>query len=124
MSYFEATNILLLITNGILVPVILYYVASGKQARAAGFTEITTKLEHLDKCFDLLRIQVAGSGATRVEVLDLRKEMLEEFSRQDLARHELATRIQILVDSVDQRLTRQIERITDSMVRPPNIGGC
>lgn len=115
MNFFEIISILLLIANGVLVPITLYYVTSGKQARIAAFSEINGRLEHLDKCFDTLRLQVVGTGITRAEcdqkIVDLRKEMLQEIGKQDDARHDQATRTQLLVDSVEQRLTRRIELI-------------
>jgi len=115
MTYFESASILLLIANGILMPIVLYYVASGKQARAAGFAALEGRLNHLDQCLDALKLQVAASGITRPEVetkiLDLRREMQDELTKQIMARHDQATRVQVLVDSVEERLTRRIERV-------------
>jgi hypothetical protein len=121
LSNYEVASITLLIANGILVPVVLFYVAHAKNTRLNEFAGVHKRLDHLDECLDGLRLQVVGSGVTRVEFdsrcLDIRREMLAEIDKQDTARHDQSARTMNMVTSLEDRLTRRIELI-EGRARP------
>lgn len=99
--------------GGILTPVLLAVMAGSQKSRSSAFGQVHRRLDHLDECFDRLRLEVASGAGVLVTRAELDKAVgYERDERHKLADRvaasmaDLATRGEL--NTVDNRLMTEI----------------